>query len=153
LPAGYRWEHYSPATHALFARAVLDTYEQSLDCPAISGLRDIDDVIAGHRATGEFDPSLWFAVCFGEDPAGVLILSPAQHGQMLELVYVGLVPAYRGRGLGDLLMRKALETAAERGAASLSLAVDAANKPALNLYWRHGLRTVGRKNAMMRDLR
>ena len=153
LPAGYRWHHYSPATHDLFARAVLSTYQQSLDCPAVSGLRNIDDVLAGHRATGEFDPSIWFAVCCGDDPAGVLILSPAHHGQMLELVYVGLVPEHRGRGLGDLLMRKALETATARGTASLSLAVDAANKPALNLYWRHGLRTVGRKKAMMRDLR
>ncbi len=153
LPSGYRWVSYSSATHALFARAVLSTYQQSLDCPAVSGLRHIDDVIAGHRATGEFDPSMWFAICCGDDPAGVLILSPAHHGQMLELVYVGLVPEYRGHGLGDLLMRKALETAVARGAASLSLAVDAANKPALNLYWRHGLRTVGRKMAMMRDIR
>ncbi len=153
LPAGYRVNLYSPQTHQLFARTILSSYQQSLDCPAISGLRHIDDVIAGHRATGEFDPSLWFAVCMDDDPAGVLILSRGHHGQMLELVYLGLVPAHRGRGLGDWLMRKALESAAALGCDSLSLAVDAANKPALNLYWRHGLRTVGRKVAMIRDLR
>jgi len=35
----------------------------------------------------------------------------------------------------------------------LSLAVDAGNLPALKLYWRHGLQVIGRKQAMLRDLR
>jgi ribosomal protein S18 acetylase RimI-like enzyme len=37
--------------------------------------------------------------------------------------------------------------------ALLSLAVDARNAPALNLYYRHGLQRVGSKLALMKDLR
>ena len=35
----------------------------------------------------------------------------------------------------------------------LSLAVDAGNAPALKLYFRHGLRRVGARLALIRDLR
>jgi ribosomal protein S18 acetylase RimI-like enzyme len=70
----------------------------------------------------------------------------------LELVYLGLTPAARGRGLGDLMMRRALALAAADGAGRLSLAVDSDNVPALKLYYRHGMQRVGAKLALMRRL-
>jgi ribosomal protein S18 acetylase RimI-like enzyme len=35
----------------------------------------------------------------------------------------------------------------------LSLAVDSRNVPALRLYYRHGLRRIGSRTAMVKDLR
>jgi ribosomal protein S18 acetylase RimI-like enzyme len=152
LPPGLRWVGYGPETHALFGRAILSTYERSLDCPSLNGLRGVEDVIAGHKASGEFDPRLWGALCEGERPLGVLLLARAAPGETTELVYLGLAPAARGRGLGGGMMRQALAAAAADGAARLSLAVDAGNAPALKLYYRHGMQRVGAKLAMMRRL-
>jgi ribosomal protein S18 acetylase RimI-like enzyme len=152
LPPGLRWVGYGPATHAQFGRAILSTYERSLDCPGLNGLRDVEDVIAGHKASGEFDPRLWGLLCEGDAPLGALLLARAAPGETMELVYLGLSPAARGRGLGDLMMRQALAATAADGAARLSLAVDSDNAPALRLYFRHGMQRVAAKLAMLRRL-
>ncbi len=162
LPPGHYWVAYGPHTHDAFVSAIAETYHQSLDCPALNGLREMEDVLAGHKASGEFDPALWLLLC--EDvpgPAGkrapvargVLLLSVMPPGDALELVYLGLTPAARGRGLGDVLVKQALATAAARRASRLSLAVDSANAPALKLYYRHGLQRIASKLALMRVLR
>jgi ribosomal protein S18 acetylase RimI-like enzyme len=125
-----------------------------LDCPALAGQRDIEDVVAGHRAAGEFRPELWFLLMGeGEEALGVALVAPAPPTDATELVYLGLTPAARGRGLGDVLMRQALHATHAHGLSRLTLAVDAGNGPALKLYYRHGLRRVHAKVAMMRDLR
>jgi len=153
LPDGLHWLTYTQQQHDLFARTIVRTYQNSLDCPGLNGLRDVRDIIEGHRATGEFDPQLWFLLLEGDVPLGVLLLSRVQRAELMELVYLGLTTEARGRGLGDLLMRQALVTAAQQRHGRISLAVDAANVPALRLYWRHGLQVMGRKRAMLRDLR
>lgn len=148
-----RWQSYSPQNHVAFARAIALSYEQSLDCPALNGRREIEDVIAGHKAAGDFDPSAWLLLCRGAEPLGVLLLARAKQSDVLELVYVGLTPAARGHGLGDRMMIRALRAAHERRCACLSLAVDSRNFPALKLYYRHGMQRVCSKTAMLRDLR
>ena len=153
LPPGLSWRRYSSQTHALFARTVLETYRESLDCPALNGLREINDVLAGHQATGEFDPNLWFVLCDERGGVGTLLLSRVSRAAAVELVYVGLAPEQRGRGLSDVLVRQAMATTSAAGCGRLSLAVDAENLPALKLYWRHGFQALGRKTAMLRDLR
>jgi ribosomal protein S18 acetylase RimI-like enzyme len=85
-------------------------------------------------------------------PLGALLLSRAAPADTLELVYLGLTPAARGRGLGDVMMRRALASVAADGATRLSLAVDSDNVPALKLYYRHGMQRVGAKLALMRQL-
>ncbi len=189
IPDSLRWVEYSPATHALFSRTIVESYEQSLDCPGLNGLREIEDVIAGHKATGDFDPRLWYVLI--EKPAAaysgmasgprrilstpgsadvaaspgdagqaaegrplaVLLLSPISQTDAVELVYLGLPVAARGRGVGALVMKHALGVVARIGRSRLTLAVDAGNAPALALYYRHGMQRVGSKVAMMRDLR
>jgi len=162
LPPGFGWLAYSAQTHDRFIAAIAETYQHSLDCPALNGLRDMNDVLAGHKASGEFDPALWVLLC--EDVPGnvsgaaacvahgVLLLSKMPPGDSLELVYLGLTPAARGRGLGDLLLKEAMATVAAQGASRLSLAVDSQNAPALKLYYRHGLHRIASKLALMRLL-
>ena len=160
LPADIIVSNYSPETHALFAQAILASYRQSLDCPALNGVRNIEDIVAGHKAGGDFDPRNWYrSVRTGinrtgtaESPLGVLLLSKLPRGESAELVYLGLAPHVRGRGLGDWMMRQAFTTAASMGVARLSLAVDSINAPALKLYYRFGMAKMGSKVAMMRKL-
>jgi ribosomal protein S18 acetylase RimI-like enzyme len=147
------WTAYSAETHALFGRIILDSYQNSLDCPALNGRRDIDDIIAGHQASGNFDPKLWFLLREGDTPLGVLLLSESLRSDSIELVYLGLTPAARGRKLGELMMRQAYATVSARNQPRLCLAVDSKNTPALKLYYRHGMHRIASKLALLRDLR
>jgi mycothiol synthase len=153
-PAGFSWVSYSPDTHPLFARAIVESYRDSLDCPALNGMRTIEDVIAGHRSSGEFDPDCWYVLNEGHEPAAVLLLTRVPRSDMAELVYLGLSAASRGRGIGDLMVRQALWAVRHRlNVSRLTLAVDSRNAPALKLYYRHGMQQMGTKTAMLRDLR
>jgi ribosomal protein S18 acetylase RimI-like enzyme len=153
LPENFWWQTYSPQTHELFEQAILESYQQSLDCPALNGMRDISDVIAGHKASGEFNPRFWFVLTERDMPRAVLLLSRVPRTETAELVYLGVVPQMRGRGTGDLVMRQALWAVREMNLTRLTLAVDSQNGPALALYYRHGMQRVGTKIAMMLDLR
>jgi GNAT superfamily N-acetyltransferase len=158
LPGGFSWDGYSSATHGDFARAVSATYDGSLDCPRLNGRRNIDDVIEGHKAAGEFDPKLWFLLRDRSNnsmttSAGVLLLNRSTRTDSLELVYLGLARPYRGKKLGDAMMRHAINTASAIGSRRLSLAVDSNNAPALRLYQRHGMTRLCSRIALLRDLR
>jgi ribosomal protein S18 acetylase RimI-like enzyme len=153
LPAGLSWAEYSDRTHAEFAATISRSYAGSLDCPSLNGRRDVQDVIAGHKAAGEFDPKLWFVLREGTAARGVLLLNRSPRTDAVELVYLGLAPEARGRGLGDLMMKHALAVTALVGARRLTLAVDSRNKPALKLYHRSGLSRVCSRVALLRDLR
>ena len=137
-PSGLTWTPYGPETHALFCRAIQATYEDSLDCPGLGGLRDIESIIAGHKDTGEFDPRRWTVPCRDGEPVGCLLLARVRRRSALELVYMGLSRHERGRGLGEVLVRRTIQTASEAGLAYVTLAVDAANPPAHDLYLRCG---------------
>lgn len=152
-PAGLELLPYDSQTHALFAQTIRRTYEKSLDCPALNGLRDIEDILAGHKATGDFDPAFWFVLANQGQGQGVLLLNPLQNQTAMELVYLGLTPEARGRGFGDALLRQALHCVRRAGRSDLTLAVDGGNAPALRLYHRHGLRRIGSRLALVRDLR
>jgi mycothiol synthase len=147
------WVQYSPQTHDLFAKAIVQTYQDSLDCPALSGLRDIDDVIAGHQATGEFDPNGWQLLVDRNEPLGVVLLSRIANTDVMELVYLGLVENARHRGFGSLLMRHALHLIHRDQRRKISLAVDSKNDPALKLYYSFGFQQVATRHALIRDLR
>ncbi len=143
------WIRYGADTHAGFAETVLTTYEGSLDCPELTGLRPIADIFGAHQAAGRFDPALWeLARCNGQS-AGVLLLSRMVHGPVLELVYMGVVPAWRRRGVGALLLRRALERCRERGAKEITVVVDVRNTPARRLYERFAFATVAQREACL----
>jgi mycothiol synthase len=153
IPAEFELLNYSLQTHPKFAEIISRSYEQSLDCPALNGMRDMNDVILGHQATGEFDSDLWWVLMERGQPIAVLLMARLTHGSSLELVYLGVALESRGRGIGDMLMKLAFAKTAAEGKENLSLAVDSKNQPALGLYFRHGMRRIGSRVAMLRDLR
>ena len=152
LSPGLTWETYSPATHALFTQAIAASYHNSLDCPALNGMREMEDVVLGHKASGEFNPDLWFLLCEGRKPLGVLLLAVSGRNDLVELVYLGLAAEARGKKLGEVLMRQALAVTAHEHRQRLTLAVDSKNVPALKLYYRHGMSRIATKYALMKAL-
>jgi mycothiol synthase len=148
------WVSYSVRSHKRFADAILKTYEESLDCPQLNGVRDVEDIIAGHKAAGEFRPDLWqLAVDADGSVLGVAVLAPMQKSGFLEVVYLGVCPEKRGRGIGKILFHRVMSLALQNGLRHLTLAVDAKNTPALRLYYGCGMKRVQLKHALMRDLR
>jgi ribosomal protein S18 acetylase RimI-like enzyme len=152
-PTGVGLHYYSRETHSRFARMIQASYQDSLDCPALNGVRDMDDVIEGHKACGEFEPTHWALVSHNAEDVGVLLLSRTPVTDAMELVYVGLARHARGRGIAPWLLRYAFQTAAEAGCEHLNLAVDSQNKPALRLYQSQGMRKMYERIALLRDLR
>ena len=128
------YQPYDPSDPSVFHRTLLRTYEGTLDCPELNGARGVEDVIAGHRGHGRFDPGLWFLALADGEPIGVLLLTESAESGDWETSYVGVVPEARRRGFGRELMLKALAEARAAGAASLTLSVDARNRPAWELY-------------------
>lgn len=114
------------------------TYVGTQDCPALDGLRSMPDVLAGYRAQGRHCPEHWYFVQIGGADVGVLILADHAAAGNCELIYMGVVPAARGAGIGVRIVQRALTAAATVGARRLVLAVDAANGPAVDLYKRAG---------------
>lgn len=153
LPPRFGFYTYTPERHATFARTISETYQGSIDCPGLNGRRHIEDILEGHKAVGHFDPKLWFLLHDGMSPCGVALFNPASGSENVELVYLGLVPNARGRGLADLLLRQGLQFIYISGAKTTTLAVDSTNTPALVLYKRHRFKTICSRLALLRDLR
>ena len=129
------------------------SYEQTLDCPGLYGLRRTEDIIAGHKATGRFDPSLWTLLWVDDEPAGVILINAFPGHKTTELVYIGLAPFARGRGLGRQLLRHGLRLLHGRRERSITLAVDQHNTPALALYEAEGFQPAVQRVAVIRSLR
>lgn len=149
---GITWLTYSTSRHLDFKNLIAETYEGSLDCPGLSGLRDMEDVIAGHKAAGLFDESRWLIACHHGEPAGCILLGENPLRPTLEVVYMAVRPAARGRGLGGVLLQRGLEVAYAAQFEKVTLAVDSMNHPALNLYRRVGFRATLRRTALLRPL-
>lgn len=138
-PEGPRlhWRGLDEVGEDLFRRTLGTTYAGSFDMPELEGVRSLDDIMAGHRATGEFAPKLWRLGTLSDrpDPVAILILSPIPIREAWEVVYLGLAPEARGAGLGSEIIAHARDLALEdEHANTLELAADARNHPALKLY-------------------
>jgi ribosomal protein S18 acetylase RimI-like enzyme len=123
-----------PADPHLFGQTLLDTYEGTEDCPELTGARNIDEIIEGHRAQGVHDPQQWWLACFHNQPVGVLLLTRMLEWASYDVSYVGVVSSARRRGFGRQLMLKAMAEARRNQTGQLTLSVDHRNGPAWRLY-------------------
>ena len=131
---GLSWASYNDQTHDEFAEVIAATYEETLDCPALTGVRDMDDVIAAHKASGLFEPNGWLLLRRDGQGVGVLLLNKVVYRSALEIVYMGVLPSVRGSGLSRVLVARALSESRQRNVCSVLLAVDENNWPARNVY-------------------
>lgn len=149
---GLKWETYSPQTHVLFTHVVEATYQDSLDCGSLNGVRHIEDILASHRATGQYDPYYWRVGLAGDDPVGVILLAHMEEQQTFEIVYMGCLPAFRNQGYGAALLAHGVELARGRGVTAMSLSVDERNQPARRLYESFAFQEMTRRDVWIKLL-
>jgi mycothiol synthase len=138
LPSGVRAirvDLLEPAKAADLLLAALErTYIDTLDCPELCGVRRVGDVLESHRSVGDYDPSLWWVVVEADRAEGCMLFNPNPAQDAVELVYLGLSPRLRGRGIGSALLGQGLASLADVPLSSVCCAVDTRNTPALRLY-------------------
>ncbi len=124
LPRGWRW---APLDDALVALAHAALYEIFRGAPSFT-LPPLEAFRAG-----AFQPAPgWHLLLEGDTLAGLVRL--AANGVKGELRVVGRASAYRGRGVGRLLVDRGLRLLAEAGARTVTLEAAAKNDRALALY-------------------
>lgn len=136
------------ASGAALHLALERSYEQTLDCPELAGLRTTEDIVAAHQAVGQFDPALWWIVEHEGRPEGCVLLNRCPGQACVELVYIGISPVLRGRGLGRRLLARAVEAVAALEP-ELRCAVDSRNAPARAAYERAGFVETDRRVAFV----
>ena len=137
-----------PDVRPTFAAVLLATYDGSRDCPELTGTRTPDEMLDGFRGVVGEREDWRFLIRHRGEPVGVVLFDVGTEPGAVELSYLGLVPAARGRGWGDGVVRYAIAFAA-REAAALTLSVDGRNDPALRLYRRHGFRESDRRDVYL----
>jgi mycothiol synthase len=102
-----------------------------------------------------FDPALWLLAWDGAELAGFVLAFPERLGDTTVgwVGSLGVLPRWRGRGLGESLLRAAFCALHARGLRAVGLGVDAANETgALRLYERVGMHVVQRADNWVLDL-
>ena len=141
---------YTCSERERLAALVERTYVDTLDVPALDGVRDMSDVLCGYEQTGEFSPDRWFFIRHEGQDVGCLLLNDHPAQQQWELVYLGIVPEARGNGWGRQATRFAQGLARQAGRARLILAVDAANDPAVSAYTSAGFFELLRRSVFLK---
>ena len=135
------------------AEAVLALYRAAARTPGSSWDNSYPDrdFVTGDIARGSLyclwgkDGTLWGAASCGEPDEDIQAL-PCWEPNVtspFELCRIGILPEVQGQGLAGALLQWLLEEAPRRGAGSIRLLVSRDNPPALALYRRFGLATVG----------
>jgi mycothiol synthase len=143
---------YNPQNHDRLARIIDATYLGTLDCPKLNNIRQLDDVLEGYRATGEFSPDHWLIVRHENRDVGCLLLADHPQFENMELVYMGVIPTFRGQNWGADIARYAQMVARQAGRQRLVLAVDASNSPAIEIYASAGFRAWDQRRIYYRIL-
>jgi len=148
---GLDWQSCRPMAPAELGPVILGSYERSLDCPALAGLRGIGDVLESHKASGIWRPDFWWIARVRGAPAGcVLVNDSASNPGEMDLVYMGVMTAFRGLGLGRAMVRHACLQAQRDRRQFVNVVVDAANHYASRIYEAEGFRLAHRRAAYIR---
>lgn len=132
-----------------FAAIVELTYTDSLDVPELNGIRSTHHTIEGYAACVSESHLPWWVVINEEQSVGCLLLCPHQ-SDLIELVYLGLAPLARGKGLGSRILDFVSHWSAARGATRVVAAVDERNSHALQIYEKAGYQEFSRANAWIK---
>jgi len=143
------WRPYEQRDEDMLAELIGMTYRESLDCPAIARARTPADAIDSHKTSGRFRPDWWWLAFRRGEPAGCVLVNEANTCRAADVVYMGVVPSHRRKGLGRAMLRRAQRTAFQEGFRDVTLAVDAQNEAARRLYETEGFQRTAAKLAFV----
>ncbi len=151
--AGVSVERWNPAERASLEELLAATYVDTLDCPGLAQMRRIGDIVDGHLSACGGDAGHWFIARADGTPIAAALVSVTLTPGTADLVYLGVVPEWRGKGIGAAAMLHALRSAALAGPRAVSLAVDTRNEPAVRLYRSLGFTQVRTREAFVASTR
>lgn len=102
------------------------------------------EVVAHVQAQPDFDPTLILTLAPADAPTSLVAFTRLEQMQddagacIGDVGLIGVLPAWRRRGLGRELLRWGVTTLRGRGAGVIGLAVEASNERATALYRAHG---------------
>ena len=144
LPPGFVARPWDPARDAIadFVGLLNDSFA---DHP--TPVTWTETFIRAAHAAPEFEPSDVLLVTPAEAPEHAIAFCrarsyPADDPPYGEVKLIGVLPPWRGRGLGRALLRWGVHHLQGRGIPTTALAVSAANEHALRMYEAHGFRRV-----------
>lgn len=146
------FESFSEQQRNRLERIVGLTYQKTLDCPSLNGLREVHDVLEGYRSTGVYSPERWFFLTREGRDIGCLLLSDHPADDQWEVIYLGLIPEVRGRNWGLTVTRMAQWKTGQAGRCRLVLAVDSLNSPAISMYAAAGFEMWDRRSIFLKWL-
>jgi len=149
-PEGISYEPYQATMQERLQHLLGRTYEASQDCPALNGVRQLDDVLDGYRYAGAGRDQNWYLIKFDGEDVGCLLLADHPADDRWEMIYLGVVPERRGQGIAIAATYYAQRQAKRAGRARLTLAVDATNRPAQFLYHKAGFIQWDRRRVLLR---
>ncbi len=141
-----KWRRFQESDLSIWLDLLEKSYENTMDCPKMNGLRIVQDTWDGYVASAQGDLREWWICEVDSAIHGCLLLTRLSEDSM-ELTYMALLPAYRGIGLGPQMLDYALERCVELRVETLVLSVDCENVPALRLYEKRGFREVRKMSA------
>lgn len=134
---------YDESRKDRFAKLLEASYVDSTDCPELNGRRNGVQALESHKLSGEFSPEHWNLFVLDGQDVGILLQSEhvgsggndhGNGGGVCEVVYLGLIPSARRKGLGRAILDFGLCQAKAAGCESVMLGVDVRNRAAINMY-------------------
>jgi GNAT superfamily N-acetyltransferase len=132
---------YSADSHLRWVDLLQASYRGTQDCPELNKYRSSVASLEGYLAGVADKAFRWWRLQIGHEDAACIMLTEALPGHW-ELVYLGVAPNFRRQGLGRWLLAWGVGQLEALGGASISLAVDQRNRPAVSLYRSMGWRTL-----------
>lgn len=121
-----------------YQQLLMRCHEDSWDCPELNHRRSIQDLLAGYQETSP-DLHDWKIIRWHGEPVGTVILSGN------EVSFLGLVPPFRGQGIGTELIRQVLDHMGK----PCRLIVDERNIPARRMYDRVGFEVIDLRHVLL----
>jgi GNAT superfamily N-acetyltransferase len=142
LPDVYRWVPWDESLLEIHAVVKFGSFHDEIDASVFPSLGDAEGcrtlMREIRRKTGFLPGATWLINCAGVYCGTVQGIR--EHSGVGAIQNLGVLPAYRGRGLGSALLLKALEGFRSYGLGRALLEVTAQNSAAVQLYRRLGFR-------------
>ena len=140
----------SDVDHPFLAGILEQTEVESGDIPEIQGIRSGSDILATFEQEAEDSLRAWYVVRHEGNPVGCLLLASNLLTESCSIQYMGLLPGFRARGWGRLLVDHAENWGRRQNARRLRLMVDSRNQRATRLYNKCGLQIDHQQQFWMR---